>query len=108
MAGRPAAGMPVSPPGGEHGLVVVRAREIVNPILAGHEGREYTSPPQPREQALALVAVLLRYGGARRRHQRRRVELRGRRRPARDHARGRDRWPAELNAPSVAERSTWQ
>ena len=60
MAGRPAARMPVSPAGSEHGLVVVRAREIVNPILAGHEGREYTSPPQPREQALALVAVLLR------------------------------------------------
>ena len=38
-----------------------------NPIsahgtLAGHDGCEYTSPPQARPDALALVAVLL--GGA--------------------------------------------
>jgi hypothetical protein len=44
----------------ENGLVVVDAQEVVNPLLAGHDGHEYTSPPQPLEQALVLVAVLLR------------------------------------------------
>jgi hypothetical protein len=45
--------------GTENGLVVVHAREVVDQALVGHGGREYTSPPQPLEQALALVAVLL-------------------------------------------------
>ena len=44
------------------GLVVVHVREQINMALAGHEGCEYTSPPQARPDALALVAVLL--GGA--------------------------------------------
>jgi hypothetical protein len=55
-----AARIAMTPLGHNDGLVVVNVREVVNPILAGHEGRAYTSPPQPREQALALVAVLLR------------------------------------------------
>jgi hypothetical protein len=29
-------------------LVVVHVRDRVNVTLAGHDGREYTSPPQPR------------------------------------------------------------
>ena len=41
------------------GLVVVHARDEVNRALAGHGGREYTSPPQHRADALALVALLL-------------------------------------------------
>ena len=41
------------------GLVVVHARDEVNQALAGHGGREYTSPPHPRCDALALVALLL-------------------------------------------------
>jgi hypothetical protein len=41
------------------GLVVVRVRDQVNSTLAGHSGREYTSPPQPRADALTLIALLL-------------------------------------------------
>jgi hypothetical protein len=41
------------------GLYVVNVRDTINPALAGHEGTRYTSPPQPRDQALALVQLLL-------------------------------------------------
>ena len=41
------------------GLVVVHARDEVNRALAGHGGREYTSPPHQHADALALVALLL-------------------------------------------------
>jgi len=41
------------------GLVVVHARDEVNRTLAGHDGREYTSPPHQRADALALIALLL-------------------------------------------------
>ena len=41
------------------GLVVVHVRDQVNSTLAGHDGREYTSPPHDRADALALVALLL-------------------------------------------------
>ena len=41
------------------GLVVVHVRDQVNRMLAGHEGREYTSPPHPRTDAVVLVALLL-------------------------------------------------
>jgi hypothetical protein len=40
-------------------LFVVHVRDDLNIVLAGHGGREYTSPPQPRPDALALVALLL-------------------------------------------------
>jgi hypothetical protein len=40
-------------------LYVVSVRDTVNPVLAGHDGGEYISPPQPRDLALALVALLL-------------------------------------------------
>lgn len=40
-------------------LVVVDVRDQLTAALAGHDGCAYTSPPQPRAQALALVAVLL-------------------------------------------------
>ena len=43
-------------------LFVVHVREQINGTLAGHDGCEYTSPPQARPDALALVAVLR--GGA--------------------------------------------
>ena len=39
--------------------VVVRVRDQVNRTLAGHGGREYTSPPHERADALTLVALLL-------------------------------------------------
>ena len=39
--------------------VVVEVRDYINPVLAGHEGCAYTSPPQERSQALSLVALLL-------------------------------------------------
>ncbi|MGB8875267.1 MAG: hypothetical protein WCD11_03070 [Solirubrobacteraceae bacterium] len=41
------------------GLVVVHVRDGVNRTLAGHDGCEYTSPPQERSDALTLVALLL-------------------------------------------------
>ena len=41
------------------GLVVVHVRDQVNRTLAGHDGREYTSPPHHRTDALILVALLL-------------------------------------------------
>jgi hypothetical protein len=40
-------------------MFVVHVREQINMALAGHDGCEYTSPPQARPDALALVAVLL-------------------------------------------------
>jgi hypothetical protein len=40
-------------------LVVVHVRDEVNRALANHGGREYTSPPHQRADALALVALLL-------------------------------------------------
>ena len=40
-------------------LVIVRVTETIDPVLAGHGGCTYQSPPQSREQADALVRVLL-------------------------------------------------
>ena len=42
-----------------NGRVVVRVRDQVNRTLAGHGGREYTSPLHERADALTLVALLL-------------------------------------------------
>lgn len=42
----------------EHGLFVVHVVEQTNSALAGHDGCEYVSPPQPGPDALALVALL--------------------------------------------------
>jgi len=39
--------------------VVVVVEDSISAPLAGHDGCSYTSPRQPREQALALVALLL-------------------------------------------------
>ena len=49
----------MSTPVATSGLVVVRVRDQVNRTLAGHDGREYTSPPHERADALTLVALLL-------------------------------------------------
>jgi hypothetical protein len=49
----------MSTPGTTDGLVVVHVRDQVNSTLAGHDGREYTSPPHHRTDALILVALLL-------------------------------------------------
>ena len=43
--------------GGE--LVVVKVTDAISTALAGHEGVEYSSPPLPREDAIALVRVLV-------------------------------------------------
>lgn len=40
-------------------LVVVQVTDAISPALAGHEGVEYSSPPLPPEEALALVRVLV-------------------------------------------------
>ena len=40
-------------------LVVVRVIDETNLTLTGRPGVDYTSPPQPREHALALVELLL-------------------------------------------------
>jgi hypothetical protein len=44
-------------------LVVVRVDDEINQSLTGRGGQSYESPPQPREQALTLVQVLLGYTG---------------------------------------------
>ena len=49
----------MSSPATTNGLVVVHVRDQVDVTLAGHDGREYTSPPHQRADALALVALLL-------------------------------------------------
>ena len=41
------------------GLVVVRVKDTIEPRLTGHTGGSYESPPQTREQAMALVRLLL-------------------------------------------------
>jgi hypothetical protein len=48
-------------PAGE--LVVVSVEDQISQALAGREGSRYASPPQARDQALALVRVLLGYTG---------------------------------------------
>ena len=45
--------------GAANGLVVVHVSDQVTRALAGHDGCHYASPPQPRGQALGLVALLL-------------------------------------------------
>jgi hypothetical protein len=40
-------------------LVIVRVEDQINPTLAGRTGARYESPPQPAEQACALVHLLL-------------------------------------------------
>jgi hypothetical protein len=40
-------------------LVVVQVTDAISTALAGHEGVEYSSPPLPREDAIALVRVLV-------------------------------------------------
>ena len=40
-------------------LVVVHVRDAINPTLAGRGDASYLSPPQPREDALNLVRLLL-------------------------------------------------
>jgi hypothetical protein len=42
-------------------LAVVHVTDEVNHALAGHSGIHYESPPQSREQAVALAWVLLGY-----------------------------------------------
>jgi hypothetical protein len=42
----------------ERGWVVI-ADDEVDPRIAGHAGVAYTSPPQARRDALALIALLL-------------------------------------------------
>jgi len=40
-------------------LVVVHVTDAISTALAGHDGVEYSSPPLPREDAIALVRVLV-------------------------------------------------
>lgn len=50
---------------GEFGerLVVVRVEDAIEPKLAARSGAVYESPPQPREKAIVLVALLLGHIG---------------------------------------------
>jgi hypothetical protein len=41
------------------GLFEGHIHDAVNAALTGHDGCEYTSPPQPHAQAVALVRLLL-------------------------------------------------
>jgi hypothetical protein len=40
-------------------LVVVHVTDTISTALAGHDGVEYSSPPLPQEDAIALVRVLV-------------------------------------------------
>ena len=40
-------------------LVVVHVSDAINPVLAGRGDASYQSPPQPTEDALSLVRLLL-------------------------------------------------
>jgi hypothetical protein len=40
-------------------LVVVRVEDAIEPRLTARTGVSYESPPQPREQAMTLVRLLL-------------------------------------------------
>ena len=40
-------------------MFVVHVEDTISATLAGHDGVEYRSPPLTREEALALVGVLL-------------------------------------------------
>jgi hypothetical protein len=40
-------------------LAVVRVEDAINATLAGRTGASYQSPPQPREQPITLVWLLL-------------------------------------------------
>jgi hypothetical protein len=44
-------------------LVIVRVEDAIEPELTGHAGATYVSPPQPREQAMTLVRLLLASAG---------------------------------------------
>ncbi len=44
-------------------LVIVRVEEVIDLTLTGREGLAYESPPQSREQAMALVRLLLGCSG---------------------------------------------
>jgi hypothetical protein len=46
------------PAGSDGELYAVRVEDTISPALAGHQGCTYVSPPQSRDQALALVALL--------------------------------------------------
>ncbi|WP_445148514.1 hypothetical protein [Baekduia sp. Peel2402] len=41
----------------------VRVEDHFSPGLTGRRDREYVSPPQPRDEALTLAALLLDFGG---------------------------------------------
>jgi hypothetical protein len=40
-------------------LVVVHVTDAISAALAGHDGVQYSSPPLPQAEALALVRVLV-------------------------------------------------
>ena len=40
-------------------LVVVHVTDAISTVLAGREGVEYSSPPLPQQDAIALVRVLV-------------------------------------------------
>ena len=45
-------------------LVIVEVAEQFSPGLTGRTDRSYVSPPQPRERALVLAALLIDAAGA--------------------------------------------
>jgi hypothetical protein len=59
IAGRPVTTEAADPEQPLERRWVVVADDEVDPRIAGHAGVAYTSPPQTREDALALIALLL-------------------------------------------------
>ena len=58
---------------------IVHVHDAVDVRIAGHDGAAYTSPPQTRDAALALVALLV--GPTSPDDERRPLDARDRRRP---------------------------
>jgi hypothetical protein len=45
--------------GADEALVMVRVEDAIDPRLTARVGAVYESPPQPREQAMTLVRLLI-------------------------------------------------
>lgn len=83
-------------------MFVVHVEDTISAALAGHDGVEYRSPPLPREEALALVRVLLGDGRPAAETQ---LAVPDRRRAAHRHARARAGHRRERKRPPTSERS---
>ena len=66
---------------------VVQVEDTITAALAGHDGCTYQSPPQPRDEAMSLIRILLGRSEEPPVDERGPLDLPDRRRPAHGHAR---------------------